>query len=72
MLMAFINKSIQKAVKYMENLPKLIISLDTRKSYVMEKGIKNGVSFINDVSGLNFDKKTFDILKSKKIPFYSQ
>ena len=29
----------------------------------MEKGIKLGVKLINDVSGLNYDKKTIDILK---------
>ena len=33
------------------------LSLDTRKSYVMKKGIENEVDIINDVSGLNFDKK---------------
>ena len=45
------------------------MSLDTRKSYVMKKGIENKVDIINDVSGLNFDKKAFNIINSKKIPF---
>ncbi len=45
------------------------ISLDTRKSEIMEKGIKLGVSLINDVSGLNFDKNTIKILKKYKTPF---
>ena len=45
------------------------LSLDTRKSYVMEKGIKHGANIINDVSGLNFDKKSFDIINLKKVPF---
>jgi len=49
--------------------PKIILSLDTRKSQVMKKGIENGVDIINDVSGLEFDKKSFDIINSKKIPF---
>ena len=45
------------------------VSLDTRKSEVMEKGIKLGINLINDVSGLNFDKKTVNILKKYKTPF---
>ena len=49
--------------------PKIPLSLDTRKSYVIKKGIECGVNIINDVSGLNFDKKSFDIINSKKIPF---
>ena len=52
-----------------KNNPKIILSLDTRKSQIMKKGIENGVNIINDVSGLEFDKKSFDLINSKKIPF---
>ena len=52
-----------------KNFPKMPLSLDTRKSYVMEKGIDNHVDIINDVSGLNFDKNSFNIINSKKVPF---
>ena len=52
-----------------KNFPRRILSLDTRKSYVMKKGIECGVDIINDVSGLNFDKKSFSIIKSKNSPF---
>ena len=45
------------------------VSLDTRKSLVMEKGIKSGIKLINDVSGLNYDLNTMKILKKNKIPF---
>ena len=45
------------------------VSLDTRKSAIMEKGIKKGVKLINDISGLSFDKKTIEILKKYKTPF---
>ena len=38
----------------------------------MTKGIKLGVKLINDVSGLNFDKETIDVLKKYKIPFVIQ
>ena len=60
-------KSILKLVT--EKIP---ISLDTRKSKIMTKGINLGVKIINDVSGLNFDSKTIDVLKKSKIPFVIQ
>ena len=63
-------KRIHKILKLISK--KTIISLDTRKSEVMEKGIKKGVKIINDVSGLNFDSKTINILKKYKIPFVVQ
>ena len=56
-------------VQLKKNFSKIPLSLDTRKSYVMRKGIAHGVNIINDVSGLNFDKKSFKIINSKKIPF---
>ena len=48
---------------------KIPISLDTRKSSIIEKGIKLKVKLINDISGLNFDKETIKIIKKFKIPF---
>ena len=51
---------------------KFPVSLDTRKSKVMEKGIKIGVKIINDVSGLAYDTQTINILKKYKIPFIIQ
>ena len=45
------------------------ISLDTRKSIVMKKGIKNKINLVNDVSGLEHDNKTIEILKETNIPF---
>ncbi len=56
-------------IKFKKNYPKVLLSIDTRKSYVMSKGIQNGVDIINDVSGLNFDNKSFNLINSKKIPF---
>ncbi len=63
-------KRIHKILKLISK--KVYISLDTRKSEIMEKGIKKGVKIINDVSGLNFDSKTINILKKYKIPFVVQ
>ena len=51
---------------------KIPLSLDTRKSEIMNKGIKIGVKLINDVSGLSYDTKTIDLLKRHKIPFVLQ
>jgi len=56
-------------IKFKKNYPKTILSLDTRKSYVMKKGMEQGVDIINDVSGLNYDKESFNIISSKNTPF---
>ncbi len=61
-----INKVLKSICK---NIP---VSLDTRKSEIMEKGINLGVEIINDVSGLKYDPKTINILRKYKIPFIIQ
>jgi len=48
---------------------KIVLSLDTRKSEIMEKGIKIGVKLINDISGLKYDKKSINVLKKHNTPF---
>ena len=62
-----INKILKLLIK-----KKIPLSLDTRKSKIMEKGINQGVQLINDVSGLEFDVNTVNILKKYKIPFVIQ
>jgi len=61
-------KRINKTLKKIIRLDKFI-SLDTRKSWIMEKGIKNKVNLINDVSGFDYDPNTINVLKKHKIPF---
>ena len=56
-------------IRLRKDFPKTLLSLDTRKSYVMKKGIKSGVNIINDVSGLKFDMESFNIINLKKVPF---
>ena len=48
---------------------KIPISIDTRKSEIMKKGIKEGAKLINDISGLGFDKDSIKVLKKYNIPF---
>jgi dihydropteroate synthase len=61
---------IEKTIKKISK--KIPLSLDTRKSEIMEKGIKLGVKLINDISGLSYDSETINILKKYKIPFTIQ
>jgi dihydropteroate synthase len=58
---------IEKIIK--KTNKKIPLSLDTRKSKIMNKGIKIGIKLINDISGLSYDSKTINILKKYKIPF---
>ena len=46
---------------------KIALSIDTRKSEIMLKGIKYGVDLINDVSGFNFDKEALSKIRKYKI-----
>jgi dihydropteroate synthase len=48
---------------------KIPISIDTRKSEIMKKGIKEGAKLINDISGLGFDKESIKVLKKYNTPF---
>jgi len=61
-----INKILKLLVK------KVPLSLDTRKSNIMKKGIQIGVKLINDVSGLEYDSETINVLKNHNIPFVLQ
>jgi dihydropteroate synthase len=62
-----------KRVKYIvENFKKkykkVCLSIDTRKSHIMIKSIKNGADIINDVSGFNYDPNSILKLKNFNIP----
>jgi len=59
--------------KIIKNINKKIpLSLDTRKSEIMNRGIQIGVKLINDVSGLSYDSKTVEVLQKSKTPFVIQ
>tara|TARA_B100000941_G_scaffold275536_1_gene237474 strand:- start:88 stop:1140 length:1053 start_codon:yes stop_codon:yes gene_type:complete len=46
-----------------------LISLDTRKSKIMDLASKYKVDLVNDVSGLNYDTATINFLRKTKKPF---
>ena len=53
--------------KFKKKYPKTLLSIDTRKSLVMNFSIKYGVDIINDVSCLKFDPRSFDTIKNKNL-----
>ena len=61
-------KRVDKVIKkFKKNFPKTLLSVDTRKSSVMEKAIKSKVDIINDVSCFKFDKKSFKTISNKNL-----
>ncbi len=61
-------KRIEELFKKRKKLD-CLVSVDTRKKYVMEKALRYGVDIINDISGLNHDSSTINFLKKTKLPF---
>ena len=53
--------------KFKKKFPKDLLSIDTRKSLVMDFSIKNKVDIINDVSCFKFDPKSFNSVKDKNL-----
>ena len=47
---------------------KILISVDTYKSYVAKRAIEAGADIVNDISGLTFDSKMIPLLSEKDIP----
>ncbi len=48
---------------------KIVISLDTRKSFVLKKSLPFKINLLNDVSGLSHDSKMINLLQVSKVPF---
>ena len=61
-------KRIKSKIKYAKK-NRIYVSLDTRKSYVLNKSLQLKVNLLNDVSGLNHDSNMINILKKSNIPF---
>ena len=66
-----INKEWKRIYPTLSKIKKLntLISLDTRKSEIIKKGIKNKINLVNDVSGFDYDSNMIKVLKETKIPF---
>jgi len=60
-------KRINRVIKRIRNY-KFLLSLDTRKTFVMHKALKYKLNIVNDVSGFSYDTKTIDFLKNTKLP----
>ncbi len=55
-------KRVSEVIRIIKKtFPKIIISIDTRKSEVAKAALKAGASIINDVSGLTFDRKILSV-----------
>ncbi len=61
-------KRVEHVIKNFKNkYKKVCLSIDTRKSEIMIKGIKCGADLINDVSGFEHDQRTLSKLKRYNI-----
>ena len=61
-------KRLEKVIKqFKKKFPKTLLSIDTRKSQVVDFSIKNNADIINDVSCFRFDPKSFSVVKNKNL-----
>ena len=52
---------------FKKKFPKILLSIDTRKSLVMNFSIKHNVEIINDVSCFQFDQKSFETVNNHNL-----
>jgi len=52
---------------FKKNFPKILLSIDTRKSLVINYAIKKKVDIINDVSCFEFDRNSFNSVSNKNL-----
>ena len=61
-------KRIANVLKnFKKKFPKILLSIDSRKSLVIQNAIESNVNIINDVSCFKFDKKTSKIIRNKNL-----
>ncbi len=61
-------KRVRKVIEqFKKKFPKILLSIDTRKSLVIDFSIKNNADIINDVSCFKFDPKSFNLVKDKDL-----
>ena len=60
-------KRIKNLIKRIKNY-KFLLSLDSRKTFIMRKAIKYKLNIVNDVSGFSYDNQTIKFLKDTNLP----
>ncbi len=60
-------KRIKNLIKRIKNY-KFLLSLDSRKTFVMQKALKYKLNIVNDVSGFSYDNQTIKFLKDTNLP----
>ena len=55
--------------KIKKQFPETLISLDTFYAEVVQFGCNEGIDIVNDISGGNFDKKMFETVGKKGLPY---
>jgi len=61
-------KRVRKVIEqFKKKFPKTLLSIDTRKSLVIDFSIKNNADIVNDVSCFKFDPKSFNLVKDKDL-----
>ena len=60
-------KRIKNLIKRIKNY-KFLLSLDSRKTFVIRKAIKYKLNIVNDVSGFSYDNQTIKFLKDTNLP----
>jgi len=56
------SKRILDAIKIIQNISNLPISVDTCRSKVARDALENGIEIINDISGLKYDRKMQEVI----------
>ena len=57
------SERILQAVKQIQKISNIPISVDTCRASVAKNALENGVEIINDISGLKYDKKMIDVVE---------
>ena len=64
-----LNRVISAISSIRKAFPELLISLDTFRSEVAEKGILAGADIINDISGFSIDPNLVDVVAKYNVPY---
>ena len=60
-------KRIENLIKKIRNYD-FLLSLDTRKTFIMQKALSYKLNIVNDISAFSYDQQTINFLKNTKLP----